>query len=299
MDVDIEDILAELDRDTTAVNRSDPRSDALTETGTAVNSSFPQAGKGGDNVATSEDDFVRLSAAWRNERCAPELLQYPHALMGRMLARIQAQMEHLEMLSMDFMGGGSTAVQEMAPGGNRPVNNNKMLPLLCMEAELERIKFVIRSYIRCRLAKIDKYSLYLRQVGEQKDEDGFAPLDAMMSRDELTYYQRHAEITLKLFNDTILKHLPPDLQAINDTEGAFNMVDEPDWAKFVFVKVTGPSDGKLDADHQLTRDADGNYFYQTTIQELDEEIDLSIGSIYVLRYNVIKDLLIDGKVVLI
>lgn len=306
MDVDIEDILAELDRDTTAVNRSDPRSDAATDAGTVVNSSFPQEqalkGRGSGNIATvsSQDDYAHLVAHWRNERCAPELLQYPHALMGRTLARIQAQMEHLEMLSMDFMeGNGSEQSGGNGSSGSRPVNNNRMLPLLCMEAELERIKFVVRSYVRCRLAKIDRYSLYLRQVGEQVDDDGFSPLDAQLSRDELVYFRRHAEITLKLFNDTILKHLPPDLQAINDTEGAFNMVDEPDWAKFVFVKVTGPPDGRLDADHQLTRGQDGEYFYQTTIHELDEDIDLSIGSIYVLRYNVIKELLADGKVVLV
>lgn len=331
MDVDIEDILAELDRDTTAVDHSNnPQSDINANTTTVINSSYqPEKDNNGifkevntarttknsilDQSVSPAKDFTRLLTIWKNERCAPELLPYPHSLMSRLLARIQEQMERLELISMDFMGNHTEAIPSNIDGsapenlGNRPVNNNHMLPLICMEAELERIKFVIRSYIRCRLSKIDKFSLYLRQINEQAqnlennqdDDKNFISLEILLSNDEIIYHQKHSEILLKLFNNTVLKHLPNELQAINDTDGTVSMIDEPDWNKFVFIKVNGPSDKLFELDPLLIKDSDGKYFYSVTIPELNETIELSIGSTYVMRYNVIKDLLTDDKIALI
>ncbi|CAB4253600.1 similar to Saccharomyces cerevisiae YDR489W SLD5 Subunit of the GINS complex [Maudiozyma barnettii] len=322
MDVDIEDILAELNTDSTAVDYSgNPLSDGIsTNASTLYNntsSSFPIAdGKHAtpsdklnhirSNTSPSisaEHDYSSFITLWRNERCAPELLPYPHHLMTRMIMRIQDQLERLEIISMDFMGQSSTTTTTTT---NKPVNNNNMLPLLCMEAELERIKFVIRSYIRCRLSKIDKFSLYLRQINEQREEDhddqdndSLMPLEHILSKDEMVYYQRHSEMILKLFNETTLKHLPPELQAINDTTGTISMIDEPDWNKFVFIKVTGPTDKSFNNDPLLRNGSNGKYFYEVIIPELEEDVELFIGSIYVMRYSVIKNLLLDGKVILI
>ncbi|SMN19538.1 similar to Saccharomyces cerevisiae YDR489W SLD5 Subunit of the GINS complex [Maudiozyma saulgeensis] len=306
MDVDIEDILAELNTDSTAVDYSgnnNPLSDiANTNVSTLYNSSYPDdkniptnknpPGVRSNTKISAEQDYSSLMTLWRNERCSPELLPYPHHLMSRMLMRIQDQLERLEIISMDFMGQNSNTIDN----SNKPINNNNMLPLLCMEAELERIKFIIRSYIRCRLSKIDKFSLYLRQI---EQDSNLKSLDDLLSKDEMIYYQRHSEMILKLFNDTTLKHLPPELQAINDTTGTISMIDEPDWNKFVFIKVIGPNDKMLNSDPLLKKDSNNKFFYEVIIPELEEDVELFIDSIYVMRYNVIKNLLLDGKVILI
>lgn len=308
MDIDIDDILAELDRDTTAVASSNdpfPSSGPIdansslqhdvTQT-TALNSYGDHLSKHED-IITAENDYRKLVNHWRNERCAPELLPFPSLLMARMLRRIEDQMEHIENISMGFL---ETEIidedEEVKELKNNALNNGK-LPLLCMEAELERVKFVIRSYLRCRLHKIDKYSLYLRQIGN--DGVGFVSLDTLMSKQELEYHEKHSMILLKLFNNSILKHMPPELQAINDTEGSVSMIEEPNWKKFIFIYVNGPEDGNLGGDPLLELGEDGKYFYNVTIPEFDEVVELTIGSIYVMRYDIIKNLLEDNKVTLI
>lgn len=228
--------------------------------------------------------------------------------MRRMLIRIQEQMEHLEILSMNFFeesssGGGKSTRRN----GNAPANNNKMLPLLCMEAELERVKFIIRSYIRCRLSKVDKYSIYLRQLNEQflseEHEEGetrVSPLEILLSSEEIKYHQKHFSLLLNLLNESVLKYMSDDLQAINDTEGTVNMIDEPDWNKFVFIKVNGPPNGEYEFDPLLIHKLDPDrYYYSITIPETNEDIELIIGSIYIVRYNLIKDLLKDDKIELL
>lgn len=302
MDISIDDILAELDRDTTAVDRSDLSShlpipsDGNT---TVMNSSFDPSRLPGGKNRTYEDitphkDYARLMTLWRNERCAPELLPYPSLLIGRMLRRVQEQMENIENISMGFYD--TTAGESEKNGAGYDKTNDK-LPLLCMEAELERVKFLLRSYLRCRLSKIDKFMLYLKQLEYQ--ENNITPLNELLSEQEQEYHSRHFAILLKLLNSSILRHMPPELQAINDTEGSVSMIDEPEWGKFVFVHVKEPSERLPSDDPLLEKNEFGKPCYTVTIEELNEDVELNIGGIYVMRYEVIRSLLRDGKVELI
>ncbi|CCK72576.1 DNA replication protein SLD5 KNAG_0K02130 [Huiozyma naganishii CBS 8797] len=302
MDINIEDILAELDRDSTTVvepwSTSQQMRGPSDDVSTVLNSLPPTStaaaaqGKQLGGSLLAREDYECLVAHWRNERCSPEILPYPHALMRRMLHRVQEQMEQLEAISMNFMDPDAMAAGSDVSG---PANNNSMLPLLCMEAELERVRFVVRSYVRCRFAKVDRFSTYLEQL------HGVAPqqFEELLSPEEIEYHARHFAILLDLFNNTVLKHMPAELQAINDTEGSVNMVDEPDWNRFVFVRVVGPRDGKLELDPQLITLPNGKHCYTVTIPELQEDVECTIGSIYVMRYAVIKDLLMQNKVELI
>lgn len=304
MDISIDDILAELDRDTTIVDQSDPSSHLpLTSDGntTMVNSSFDPAQPGLvkprslDDI-TPEKDYTRLMTLWRNERCCPELLPFPTLLMSRMLRRVQEQIENIENISMGFYEEPSSGINLDSNDPSLGSNNDK-LPLLCMEAELERVKFLIRSFLRCRMHKIDKYMLYLKQL--EYGGEGITPLNELLSEQETVYHTRHFASLLKLFNTSVLRHMPPELQAINDTEGSISMVDEPEWGKFVFLHVKMPSQRALKEDPLLELNEFGKPCYTVTIQELNEDVELTIGGIYVMRYEVIRDLLRDDKVELI
>jgi GINS complex subunit 4 len=63
----------------------------------------------------------------------------------------------------------------------RPEEKDLKLKLLIVESELERVKFLIRGYLRMRLAKIDKYTLYIQQ------NEG---LLKRLSTEEVQYMQR-------------------------------------------------------------------------------------------------------------
>lgn len=288
MDINIDDILADLDRDTTAVDYSDPSQQLPSDGTTALmNSSIdPHRYKHTPTEVSPENDFRQLMKLWRNERCSPELLSYPFLLMSRMLRRVQEQMDHIENVSMGFLEDSEELEPVSAP-------NNK-LQLLCMEAELERVKFVIRSYLRCRLNKVDKYMLYLKQLEDHEDDPSITPLNELLSSHELHYHERHSAILLKLLNNSILKHMPPELQAINDTEGSVSMIDEPNWNKFVFTYVKGIPDDPL-----LEQSESGKPCYTVSIPDLNEDVELTIGGIYVMPYSVIRDLLMQEKVELI
>ncbi|SCU91364.1 LAFA_0F03290g1_1 [Lachancea sp. 'fantastica'] len=294
MNIDIDDILADLDRDTTAVDSS-LISQAHNDT-TILGSDGDEINKLRQitNVSPVED-FQTLMTHWRNERMSPELLPFPHLLMQRTLRRVQEQIEHIEMLSMGYLDDASGSA-DTADGRSAALMSK--LPLLGMEADLERLKFVLRSFLRCRLAKIDKHSLYLRQFSE---EGAAIPLDELLSRQELEYHERHFAILLKLLNNSILRHLPPELQAIDDNDGSVKMVEEPEWSRFVFVFVNGPDPRRQqDPDPRLlVSETTGQQFYPVTIEELQEEAELAIGGIYVMRYNVVRELILENKVQLI
>lgn len=292
MNIDIDDILAELDRDTTAVERESSSYDDVgnkTVGGNGVSQLGDVEKQYSVQSSKSEriSDFQKLVTQWRNERMSPELLPYPHELMARTLHRIQERVELIETLSMGYLED------------DRESTVDSKLPLLCMEAELERLKFLVRSFIRCRLSKIDKYSIYLRQQSELPENPYYGRLDLLMSEEEVKYHMKHSEILLKLFNNSILKHLPEELQAVNDTEGSISMVDEPNWHKTVFILVCGGVIDETGTDSKLTTDEDGKPCYSVIIEDLNEEIYLLIGAVYVIRYSVIKDLMNEGRVILI
>lgn len=289
MDLDIDDILASLDNDTSALN---PSSDTLRPGTSSVlgiedysvglkkrQQQHPSYNNTNSNELIS-DDYNSLMEIWRNERCSPELLPYPELLLSRILSRLQRQIEFIESLSMGLLtdpSNNSTTNNSSNDSDNSNNNNISLkLPLLCMEAEIERLKFLIRSFLRCRLSKIDKYSMYYLQK-ETINSD-------LLSKQEQFYLQKHSEILIKLFNNTTLKFMPEQLQAIQDTEGSISMIDEPNLDDFVFIAV------KLDNIETS---------FTVTITELDEEVELTKGGVYVMRYKVIKHLLFDGKIQLL
>ncbi|SCU80703.1 LADA_0B09054g1_1 [Lachancea dasiensis] len=294
MNIDIDDILADLDRDTTAVDSS-LITQGHNDTTVLGSDGIPLNKQRVVPAAISPvSDFQTLMRFWRNERMSPELLPYPHLLMERTLRRIQDQLEHIECVSMGYLEEQSGSAENTSESVGSTALLNK-LPLLCMEADLERLKFVVRSLLRCRLAKIDKYSLYLRQFDS---EHGVVPISELLSRQELEYHERHSAMLLKLLNNSILRHMPPEAQAVDDNDGSVKMVDEPEWDRFVFVYVNGP-DTKQGVDPRLQVNELGQQFYPVSIQELHEEAELALGGIYVMRYNVVRELVLDDMVQLI
>ncbi|KAH3661611.1 hypothetical protein OGAPHI_006459 [Ogataea philodendri] len=195
------------------------------------------------------EDLQRLSTAWINERMVPELLPYENELIDRVLIRIRKQVEQIELNSIELQ----THEKEIK------------LRLVVVESELDRVQFLIRSYTRTRLQKIDKYSLYIRSNDTES---------AKLSNNELTYMERHLELLLELYNSQFLKNLPESLQAIDETGGGVSMIEEPDLDRPVFVKAL--ADNVVDVD--------------------DEEVELTTNGIYVLRYRAVMDLVKVGDV---
>ncbi|KAI9720575.1 MAG: GINS complex subunit [Candelaria pacifica] len=89
----------------------------------------------GNAIPRETRDLQDLTRAWVAERVAPEILPWPEELMERMMDRIRQQIELVE-----------TQTGNMDPKTN--------FTLIIIQTELERFKFLVRSFLRARISKV-------------------------------------------------------------------------------------------------------------------------------------------------
>jgi GINS complex subunit 4 len=203
--------------------------------------------RGPDTVAAKQEDVQQLTRAWIHERMAPELLPYEGELIERVLAGVRLQTELVEANSLEMS-----------------LEKDMNLRLLIVESELERVSFLVRSYLRARLSKIDQYAVFIRSNEE---------MVARLSQAETSYMETHLAALVELYNGAFLRALPHHLQALDDTGGGISMVDEPMMDRPVFIRVQRSLPEPL------------------TVFVNDEDVELAAGGIYLLRYSAIKHLL--------
>ncbi|POS70710.1 hypothetical protein DHEL01_v210896 [Diaporthe helianthi] len=155
-------------------------------------------------------DLQVLTRAWVAERCAPELLEWPaDGIFERTNERIKAQIEKVEEMTGD-----------MDPKTN--------FALIVIQTELERYKYIVRSFLRSRIAKIDKHTLHYLSTPTMR---------ARLSETELAYATRHQAMLHNHYLSSFLSSFPPNLQNLNDTAGNISMIDTPDLDTAVFIRL--------------------------------------------------------------
>ena len=75
--------------------------------------------------------------------------------------------------------------------------------------EVERLKYVLSSYIRTRLAKLEKYWLYYYHLDDKS---------IIMSDSEIRYLNGYVHIRVKALQESILNHLEVNDFPMNDIE---------------------------------------------------------------------------------
>ncbi|KAF4124005.1 GINS complex subunit 4 [Geosmithia morbida] len=161
-------------------------------------------------IPRETSDLQALTRLWVAERSAPELLDWPTGgLFERVNARIKAQIEKVEDMTGD-----------MDPKTN--------FALIVIQTELERFKFLVRSYLRARIAKIDKHALHYLSSDE---------LRSRLSSVEVAYATRHQALLHNHYLSSFLASFPQQLQNLNDTAGGVSMIDSPDLNTTVFIRM--------------------------------------------------------------
>ncbi|ODA79611.1 hypothetical protein RJ55_05205 [Drechmeria coniospora] len=180
-----------------------------------------------NSVPQGTRDLQALTRRWVAERSAPELLEWPlDGLFERVNERIKRQIEKVEDMTGD-----------MDPKTN--------FALIVIQTELERYKFLVRSFLRVRMAKIDKHTLHY--LSSQ-------PLRDRLSPTELAYATRHQALLHNHYLSSFLASFPQQLQNLNDTAGNVSMIDAPDLDAAVFVRMLRDRDVHArgtDADNTL------------------------------------------------
>lgn len=162
----------------------------------------------GDAIPQETLDLQSLTRAWVTERSAPEILPYPEALMSRILERVRQQIELVEELT------GTT-------------DPKATFRLIILQTELERFKYLTRSFLRARLAKIDAFGLHHLTNPEAREK---------LSGSELRYVTAHTALLHEHYRACFLGQFPVGLQRMDDAQGGVNMVEGPDVEKAVFVR---------------------------------------------------------------
>ncbi|KAK6958145.1 GINS complex subunit [Daldinia eschscholtzii] len=206
-----------------------------------------------DSIPEDTRDLQALTRAWVAERSSPELLDWPiDGLFERINERIKQQIEKIEEMTGD-----------MDPKTN--------FALIVIQTELERYKYLVRSYLRARIAKIDKHTLhYLSNP----------VIRARLSPPELAYATRHQALLHNHYLSSFLSSFPAPLQNLNDTAGNISMIDAPDLDTAVFIRLLGDTrvegrgtdeDGAMDGkngDIVILRWSDAKKLVDTGVAEI-------------------------------
>ncbi|KAK4796333.1 hypothetical protein SAY86_028659 [Trapa natans] len=188
-----------------------------------------------DNFGTLSD-VEPLKRAWRNEKAAPEILRFEEQLINRVSEQIQLMEE---------------TVDHFTEKGTDP------LTVSLYQMDLDRTQFLLRSYLRIRLQKIEKCMFHVLNKTE---------LYERLSEQEKIFVQRSAEDFKKHLDESVLLHLPDNYQSIlkqftasqEDKDGKEDgMVPEPPLDTFVVCKARdyiGPSEFQGNSNDSLTMD---------------------------------------------
>lgn len=198
-------------------------------------------------------DLQDVTRAWVTERSAPEILPWPDALMERILERIRRQIELVEEQT----------------GNTDPKANFR---LIIIQTELERFKFLVRSFLRARIAKIDAHALHHLTDSSTK---------ARLSPSELQYATAHTTLLHAHYRSSFLSQFPTSLQKMDDTAGGISMVEGPDVDKAVFVRAL--------------KDVEEPVYVDGT----DTAFEMRRGDVVVVRWNAVREIVMAGDAELI
>jgi GINS complex subunit 4 len=205
---------------------------------------------------TPESPLAALTRHWMNERNAPDILLFQGDVLETILDTLHQQARMVEYLRAD-----------------PHTTEEEHFRIILVQTEAERVKFLVRSYLRTRLHKVEKFAPFIMKHPE---------IQARLSALELDHAQSYQELTTKHYNVSVLDGLPnnDDLRSLEETfPDGVSMIQEPDKEQPVFVRARTTV--------EFVRLPDGSGF------------KLNEGSIHLLRYKTVETLVERGQVELI
>ncbi|KAG2155330.1 Sld5-domain-containing protein [Suillus bovinus] len=209
MDIDDDDFFTNLDRPSRAA------------TSNAFQERLRQASRDDDGAEIpdappfmleeeEETPLQQLIRHWMNERHSPDILPNEGELLAGLLDHIRSQSETVQLLRTD----PSSSEEEH-------------FRIVLVQTEVERVKFIVRSYLRTRLFKIEKFARYIMTSPQVQQQ---------LSESEVEHARRFARLTDQHFYHSVLQSLPETQQTLDDQPPFVpSMVTEPDKGRAVFV----------------------------------------------------------------
>ncbi|KAJ2660236.1 GINS complex subunit [Coemansia sp. RSA 1200] len=218
----------------------------LTDERGRINADDEEEEEEDDDEDLVEDDLTILTRAWINERGAPDILEYEGAAIENLMELADFQMQRI------------------------PTQPALVANILKMD--VDRVKYLVRSYLRTRLSKIEQHARHYTI------DPGYR---GRMSQGELDYANGFVDLGDKHTQRSFLDQLPPHLRDVNDSGiKGLDMVTKPDLDAAVFCRV---------------RSNVGEFQFEAS----EDPIVMKRNNLFITRYSIIRNLLEDGKVELI
>jgi GINS complex subunit 4 len=207
-----------------------------------------------------------LKECWLNEQFSPELRFYEDSIVlsaKELIARQQARINKWK---------------KAAKKANSNVDTVEPFIIELYELEVDRILYMLYSYHRIRLYKIEKYCLfYLKYADEQQS-------DQRLNEHELSYMKKYCDLFGNHMHSSFLVNLPPAFQTLDE----LNMIPQPNLNNNVWARVVNDENSNLNNVWETRLLGDGNI-----------SIELQPGAIYAGQYSLFQQLLLEGKLELI
>ncbi|KAI8789281.1 DNA replication complex GINS protein SLD5, partial [Biomphalaria glabrata] len=133
-----------------------------------------------EEAMTAPEVLHKLEEAWLNEKFSPDLLPVKSNLVECMLDQIVAMENNISTLKK----------------GDFRISVHRM--------EIDRIRYVISSYLRHRLAKIESLTTHVLQEEEKRRDSE----NVLMSPAELEFAKGYCNSVMTHLTNTALDHMP-------------------------------------------------------------------------------------------
>ncbi|XP_017052665.1 DNA replication complex GINS protein SLD5 [Drosophila ficusphila] len=195
---------------------------------------------------TAQKVLEILETAWINEMCAPEILPSQTDMLELMVS----QVAHMEEQMRDLDKNDFRAVVH--------------------SMELERVRYIMASYMRCRLQKIETFTQHILNQEASREHD-----DKRLSPEEAKFAQEFANNVDEYFHKVATQYMP------NQQRGeAEQRIVTPNLMSHVFLKA--------------------NVAVPAVIVGVDdEEVDMAAGSQHIIPYQLVADLILNNQAQLI
>uniref|UniRef100_H3A029 DNA replication complex GINS protein SLD5 n=2 Tax=Latimeria chalumnae TaxID=7897 RepID=H3A029_LATCH len=166
---------------------------------------FENSNEENAEVMTPAELIHKLEEAWLNEKFAPNLLEDKSEIVECVMEQLNYMEENLRR----------------AKKGDLKVSIHHM--------EIERIRYMLSSFLRSRLKKIEKFFPHVLEKEKTRAEGD----PSFLSPEEFAFAKEYVANTETYLKNVALKHMPPNLQTID----LLKSVPKPNLDSFVFLKV--------------------------------------------------------------
>jgi len=220
-----------------------------------------------------ESPLPELIRRWRNEKYAPELLPCDKVL----IKETQEVMDFVQEGLQEECGAGSAATPEQSVD---------QADLAVREVELQRVRYVLKDYLRLRLWKLCQWPQHYL---EKENID-------LLSDAERTFLRDFWANKEKFFQDRLLQYFPAEHYRKLDSQlDMFSMIRRPEMEKHVYARIMKYV-GTINVPPTYSQS-------ENTSGEQASTLTLDEGSTYLLQWSVVRkfffDPQLDGKVNLV